>query len=305
MRHVRHAGRRVRRRRPLRHRPAGRAGGPGRGAGARRRARQQRAGVRVRDPRADLLARRPEARALFMPEGRVPREGDVLRDPRARPTRSSGSAPRGRRRSTSGDIGARDLRPRVPSWAGRSTREDLAAYEALPREPVRVRYRGREVLTNPPPSAGGTLLAYALALLQRSSGPPDAMALVRGDGARPGRAHARVPHRARRARLPRSLHGQPARRHHPHLGDRRRRLGVLGHVHQRRGVGRGRARDRRARQQHDGRAGPVAAGLLHAPAGPAAAVDDGADRRARRATARRSWRSARPARTGSARRCCR
>ena len=49
-------------------------------------------------------------------------------------------------------------------------REDLAAYAAIPREPVRVAYRGREVLTNPPPSAGGTLLAYALALLERAGG---------------------------------------------------------------------------------------------------------------------------------------
>ena len=43
---------------------------------------------------------------------------------------------------------------------------------------MHVRYRGREVLTNPPPSAGGTLLAYALALLERTAGPPVAMALV-------------------------------------------------------------------------------------------------------------------------------
>ena len=42
-----------------------------------------------------------------------------------------------------------------------------------------MRYRGREVLTNPPPSAGGILLAYALALLDREPGPPDALALVR------------------------------------------------------------------------------------------------------------------------------
>jgi gamma-glutamyltranspeptidase / glutathione hydrolase len=42
-----------------------------------------------------------------------------------------------------------------------------------------VRYRGREVLTNPPPSAGGTLLAYALALLERETpGPPEGPALV-------------------------------------------------------------------------------------------------------------------------------
>jgi gamma-glutamyltranspeptidase / glutathione hydrolase len=44
---------------------------------------------------------------------------------------------------------------------------------------VRVRYRGRDVLTNPPPSAGGTLLAYALALLDRDPPAPDALALVR------------------------------------------------------------------------------------------------------------------------------
>ena len=45
--------------------------------------------------------------------------------------------------------------------------ENLAGYRAVEREPVSVRYRDREVLTNPPPSAGGTLLAYALALLDR------------------------------------------------------------------------------------------------------------------------------------------
>jgi gamma-glutamyltranspeptidase/glutathione hydrolase len=35
------------------------------------------------------------------------------------------------------------------------------------------------VLTNPPPSAGGTLLGYALGLLDRDPPPPDALALVR------------------------------------------------------------------------------------------------------------------------------
>jgi gamma-glutamyltranspeptidase/glutathione hydrolase len=34
------------------------------------------------------------------------------------------------------------------------------------------------VLTNPPPSAGGLLIAYALALLERAGGKPDAAALV-------------------------------------------------------------------------------------------------------------------------------
>jgi gamma-glutamyltranspeptidase/glutathione hydrolase len=58
------------------------------------------------------------------------------------------------------------------------TAEDLAAYHAIPREPVRVAYRGREVLGNPPPSAGGTLIAYALALLERRPHPADAVELV-------------------------------------------------------------------------------------------------------------------------------
>jgi gamma-glutamyltranspeptidase/glutathione hydrolase len=52
------------------------------------------------------------------------------------------------------------------------TREDLAGYRAIEREPVRIAYRDREILTNPPPSAGGTLLAYSLALLARGPSPP-------------------------------------------------------------------------------------------------------------------------------------
>jgi gamma-glutamyltranspeptidase/glutathione hydrolase len=40
-------------------------------------------------------------------------------------------------------------------------------------------YRDREVLTNPPPSAGGTLLAYALGLLDRGPAPPTLAGMVR------------------------------------------------------------------------------------------------------------------------------
>ena len=36
---------------------------------------------------------------------------------------------------------------------------------------MRTSYRGREVLTNPPPSAGGILIAYALSLLDARPGP--------------------------------------------------------------------------------------------------------------------------------------
>ena len=39
-------------------------------------------------------------------------------------------------------------------------------------------YRDRVLLTNPPPSAGGTLLAYALALLDRRPAPPSVQEVV-------------------------------------------------------------------------------------------------------------------------------
>ena len=91
---------------------------------------------------------------------------------RSWPTGSSGSLCDGAAPFYTGDIAAA-----VADWVfergGTLTRADLAAFATIPREPVRVRYHGREVLTNPPPSAGGLLIAYALALLERGSGRPD------------------------------------------------------------------------------------------------------------------------------------
>src|SRR4029450_9019973 len=45
------------------------------------------------------------------------------------------------------------------------------AYEVVERSPAGVRYRGREVLTNPPPSSGGILIADALGILERFERP--------------------------------------------------------------------------------------------------------------------------------------
>jgi gamma-glutamyltranspeptidase/glutathione hydrolase len=48
---------------------------------------------------------------------------------------------------------------------GQLTREDLARYRVQVREPLEVRYRDALIQTNPPPSAGGILIAFALDLL--------------------------------------------------------------------------------------------------------------------------------------------
>ncbi|MBS1880961.1 MAG: gamma-glutamyltransferase [Actinobacteria bacterium] len=59
---------------------------------------------------------------------------------------------------------------------------DLASYEPIERRPIAARFRGTEVLTNPPPSAGGTLVAHSLGLLEQlgpSSGPEQLVAAMR------------------------------------------------------------------------------------------------------------------------------
>jgi gamma-glutamyltranspeptidase/glutathione hydrolase len=45
------------------------------------------------------------------------------------------------------------------------TMADLAAYRVVRRRPVRVRFRGEEFVSNPPPSSGGVLIGYGLRLL--------------------------------------------------------------------------------------------------------------------------------------------
>jgi gamma-glutamyltranspeptidase / glutathione hydrolase len=125
---------------------------------------------------APIAQATPEALARYCDGGRVPREGEVVRDGELADgierLAAEGAAP-----FYTGDIG-RAVAAWVTARGGVLTREDLDAYAVVPRTPAQVRYRGRDVLTNPPPSAGGTLIAYALALLERASSSPGAAELV-------------------------------------------------------------------------------------------------------------------------------
>src|SRR3546814_1193750 len=69
---------------------------------------------------------------------------------------------------------------------GQLDRDDLAGYRVIRRRPLVCEYRGHRVVTNPPPSCGGLLNAFALALLGEVA--PDELAC--GPPARThGRAH--------------------------------------------------------------------------------------------------------------------
>jgi gamma-glutamyltranspeptidase/glutathione hydrolase len=67
----------------------------------------------------------------------------------------------------------------VAAGGGVLTAEDLRRYVAIERAPLDVQYRGRHVLTNPPPSAGGILLAFALRQLDQAPAPPALPMIVR------------------------------------------------------------------------------------------------------------------------------
>lgn len=123
-----------------------------------------------------ILRSTPQCAASFVCGSRLMSERDLFRDPDLGDTierlGAEGAAP-----FYSGDIA-----DRVVAWiaagGGVLTAEDLLRYEAIEREPLRVGYRGRDVLTNPPPSAGGILLALALGLLDEAPAPPALATIV-------------------------------------------------------------------------------------------------------------------------------
>lgn len=124
-----------------------------------------------------ILRSTPEVVALYAPRGPLLIEGELFRSGDLGDTierlGSDGSAP-----FYDGDI-ADAVVACVAAGGGVLTAEDLRGYEAIAREPLAVRYRGRDVLTNPPPSAGGILLALALRLLDQTPSPPPLALLVR------------------------------------------------------------------------------------------------------------------------------
>ncbi len=118
----------------------------------------------------DIVLSTPEAVELFAPDGRLVKAGDVVRQPELGDALERLGA-EGPDPFYTGDIGAAIVEW-VTGHGGTLTAADLAAYRVIDRSPVATAYRGREVVTNPPPSAGGILIARALSLLDAEPGPP-------------------------------------------------------------------------------------------------------------------------------------
>jgi gamma-glutamyltranspeptidase/glutathione hydrolase len=140
-----------------------------------------------------IVTSTPECAALFAPEGTLLGEGGVIRQPELADALETLGA-EGAEPFYRGRI-ARAIVEWIGERGGWLTAADLDAYTVIDREPVRVTYRGREVLTNPPPSAGGILIAWALAILDQEPGTPTPERL------------AAVMQRAQRERTPEFLEG--------------------------------------------------------------------------------------------------
>ena len=125
---------------------------------------------------APILGLTPEGAALYGPPERPLREGETLRLAELGDLLERWGA-EGDAFLYRGEV-AEALSDWVLERGGLLTREDLAGYEPTEREPVRTSYCGRHVFTNPPPSSGGILIAYSLALLAELDRPEDPRALV-------------------------------------------------------------------------------------------------------------------------------
>jgi gamma-glutamyltranspeptidase / glutathione hydrolase len=131
----------------------------------------------ILDILAPIHERLDGTRELYAPRGKTLREGDEFRFGELGEALERYGA-EGAEPFCHGEVAAA-LSDFVADNGGTLGRGDFAAYEAIERRPIRAPFRGAEVLTNPPPSSGGILIAYSLGLLERlgeSSGPEQLVA---------------------------------------------------------------------------------------------------------------------------------
>jgi gamma-glutamyltranspeptidase/glutathione hydrolase len=119
----------------------------------------------------DMLVASPAAADVYAPGGRLLAEGDRLRnDDLADSLETIGRD--GPEAIRTGPLG-RAIVAHLADGGGLVTGDDLAAYRVIDRMPLRVAYRGVTLLTNPPPSSGGALIALAPRAMEQQPAPGD------------------------------------------------------------------------------------------------------------------------------------
>ncbi len=101
---------------------------------------------------------------VYLPGGELPKEGDVIRQPELAATLKS-LAQNGAAAFYGGWIGQAIIKT-IEEAGGVMTLEDLKKYQPIWREPLTGSYRGRTVITMPPPSSGGLAILQMLNILE-------------------------------------------------------------------------------------------------------------------------------------------
>lgn len=110
------------------------------------------------------MKRFADLRRVYMPKGEVPKAGEIIRQPELA-TAIKAIATTGAAVFYSGWIGQAIVET-VQKEGGVMTLDDLKNYKAVWREPLIGSYRGRTVVTMPPPSSGGVALLTMLNILE-------------------------------------------------------------------------------------------------------------------------------------------
>ncbi|MCB9642668.1 MAG: gamma-glutamyltransferase [Myxococcales bacterium] len=111
-----------------------------------------------------ILLHNESSRALFAPGGRLLQRGHWQTNPDFADMLEF-LLREGERGFYEGEIAQTIARDSLEQ-GGYLTLEDLKHYQVIERKPLRRPYRDHILLTNPPPSSGGALIAFALALLE-------------------------------------------------------------------------------------------------------------------------------------------
>jgi len=117
-----------------------------------------------------LIAREDSRGAYTRPDGDLLHEGDVMRQPDLAGCLEA-LAREGADLFYAGELGQAMIAA-CRDGGGHLTPEDLARYRVERRQPLARDYRGARILTNPPPSSGGILIAFALEMLGQGAPAP-------------------------------------------------------------------------------------------------------------------------------------
>jgi gamma-glutamyltranspeptidase/glutathione hydrolase len=114
--------------------------------------------------RREVMERYAGTRKVFLADGDPPEPGETLRQPELAHTLELLAA-KGFDGFYRGEIAARILAD-VNKYGGDWKASDLTSYRVKERAPIRIRYRGWDIVTAPPPSSGGVVLAEILQVLE-------------------------------------------------------------------------------------------------------------------------------------------